>query len=564
MKAKKSNGVKRKSMRVDDTQLSPSPPSGRIRSEKDQGEGISTTSASSSYGRRVVFSAVSHGGKKRHVIILAALVLVTLIVGTAAYFAITSKVKVPLGSSTVGKGTLFSDPTVTTDTTTRTTGGARDEQQQQQQQQQKQKHHGGANDRGADGEQILEYAKRPSEWYLKAKLKEKGITLKDKAYNESERAFRILFNSDIYTYTHSVNRAFYTLYEVLKDVPGVDTYLWGPGFPNYDDSKDLAQNVAYIWGTAGYFDFVFNNTLRLEPTRRWLGRGTGLSPVAVLYQDCFHKERLPSPMYKQIFPCTHQGSDLYFHTYANNMGYYAYAGHGNLVWHLPHFVQSGLYKRDVPHSARPVDILIVGSMWSVYPLRVRFLRLFDENRLPGLVRRLVVRKDWLLNMSDGTPTEQFIAAHKHNAENYAQALQSAKIVLVCSSKRNIAVKSYIEAAAAGALVIGDIPGEREEEFRSWVVEVSPKQSDETILHTIKWWLSHTLEREARAKKGQELVLNKYTHYNAAYEVVDAMQSYITGYRGLVFPHRFEYMDHFLPRTLPCARSLKQIEKAAQK
>lgn len=415
----------------------------------------------------------------------------------------------------------------------------------------------------AGGEKILEYAEREPKWYLKDMLQAKGETV-NQVIDASAEPFRILFNCDIYTYTHSTNRAFFTLFEALKEIDGVEPHLWGPGFPKYNDEADLAHNIAKRWGNSGYFDFIFNSTLRLEPTRKWLGPGVGVGPIAVLYQDCFHKEKLPSSTYKSIFPCEHKGSDLYFHTYANQMGYYAYAGHGNLVWHLPHFVSTKLYNRDVPHSARPIDILIVGSMWSVYPLRVRFLRLFDENRLPGTVRRLVARTSWLSNTTSGTTVEQFMDGHKHNSEEYIRTLQSAKIVLVCSSKRNIAVRTYIEAAAAGALVIGDIPGEREDEFRSWVVEVSPKQTDETIIHTIKWWLTHNSEREARAKKGQNLVFNKYTQYNAAYEVVEAMQSYITGHRGLVFPHRFSPIDHFLPRTFPCARSLKQIEKNSQK
>lgn len=490
-------------------------------------------------GNQVVFDAIPRKRRIQKIRLFTLLTLITIVLCTITYFAVPNK----SGKAHINIG---KNRTYTGNTQQKWTDPEYAERVNED----------------AEGERILEYAERDADWYLKRMVSSKGETV-SQVIEETATPFRVLFNCDIYTYTHSTNRAFFTLYDALRDIDGVEAHLWGPGFPNYNDDADLAHNIEKVYGSAGYFDFVFNSTLRLEPTRKWLGPGSGVGPIAALYQDCFHKEKLPGT-YKQVFPCEHKGADLYFHTYANQMGYYSYAGYGNLIWHLPHFVSTKQYTRDIPHTLRPIDILIVGSMWSVYPLRVRFLRMFDENKLPGTVRRLVARNSWLLNTTDATPTERFIEGHAQNADEYIRTLQSAKIVLVCSSKRNIAVRTYIEAAAAGALVIGDIPGEREDEFRSWVVEVSPKQTDETIIHTIKWWLTHSSERETRAKKGQDLVLNKYTQYNAGYEVVEAMQSYITGYRGLVFPHRFSSLDHFLPKTIPCARSLKQIEKASQK
>lgn len=50
--------------------------------------------------------------------------------------------------------------------------------------------------------------------------------------------------------------------------------------------------------------------------------------------------------------------------------------------------------------------------------------------------------------------------------------------------------------------MGDIPDERQSEFRKYVVEISPKDSDEVLLAKIRWWLEHREERLKRAKIGQ--------------------------------------------------------------
>lgn len=105
-------------------------------------------------------------------------------------------------------------------------------------------------------------------------------------------------------------------------------------------------------------------------------------------------------------------------------------------------------------------------------------------------------------------------------------------------------------------MIGDIPNEREEEFRSFVVEVHATDTDEELLGTVRWWLEHSAEREARARAGQKLVLSRYTTSHAAQEMIHAMKQYISGARGLVFPHPFSPIDHFLPGTRACAASLR--------
>eukprot|EP00727_Mastigamoeba_balamuthi_P008535 m51a1_g4303 hypothetical protein (556) ;mRNA; r:18153-19943 len=377
---------------------------------------------------------------------------------------------------------------------------------------------------------------------------------------------------DLMLAASSMSRWFFHLFAAMRSMPGVEAHLWGPGFAGYDDSRTVSANAARRWGR-GYFDFYVNNTVHRNTARAWAGNGPDAPPVAVWHHECVLFERLPTRETARVFTCSHRDVDVVFHAYANHMAYYAEsaaaAPHPRLLWHLPHAAHTPLFRLpSAPHSSRPIDVLIVGNIWSVYPLRVKFLKLYDERRLPGKVYRLVHPGYWLDAGPNGTSTPGTQAAQdsaalraEEQTSAYVQALQSAKVVLVCSSKRRYAVRKYVEAAAAGALVIGDIPGEREEEFRSYVVEVKPTDTEDSIIRTVRWWLDHGSEREQRAAAGQKIALARYTTMHAAETAVGVMQSYVLGRRGLVFPHAYEIPDLFLPLTRPCSRSLQQLANA---
>ncbi len=68
---------------------------------------------------------------------------------------------------------------------------------------------------------------------------------------------------------------------------------------------------------------------------------------------------------------------------------------------------------------------------------------------------------------------------------------------ITSSRRNYALRKYHEAAMAGALLIGNVPNERQEEFREYMAEINLEDSNQTIASTIQWWLDHEEERIKR-------------------------------------------------------------------
>lgn len=358
---------------------------------------------------------------------------------------------------------------------------------------------------------------------------------------------------------------FYQLYKKFTQVftpQEVQPFVWGTDFADYDPSLSMPENIKRKYPRRS-FDFVLTKS-SFSSSALGSIRGNNSIPLAVMYEDCVIKERIPSQDPDDIFVCNHVGTgDLFFHSYANSMAYYTKYGYGSLLWHLPHAVDPAYFYPAKKHSERTTDILIVGSDWTFYPLRFKMLRMADDDKLPGVVKRYINYP--VATLSDGLMTPEKRYSELEVAyRDYIAALKDAKIVVVCSGKRNNANRLYVEAAAAGALVVGNIPEEREDDFRSWMVEVSQTSSVASLYHTLKWWLDNEQARSKRAEMGMKHVIKEYGLKRASIDVVYAMQSYILGQRGAVFRHRFGEVDHFLPKNVMCAKSLMQIDKPLPK
>ena len=108
-----------------------------------------------------------------------------------------------------------------------------------------------------------------------------------------------------------------------------------------------------------------------------------------------------------------------------------------------------------------------------------------------------------------------------------------------SSIYGYALQKYAQAALGGCLIIGDIPHERSQQWRDFVVEVNINDSDDTIINTINWWLEHDVARLRRVRRGQDWVLNHATWETWANEVIETFNLWRKGKYGLHFPHPFD-------------------------
>lgn len=123
-------------------------------------------------------------------------------------------------------------------------------------------------------------------------------------------------------------------------------------------------------------------------------------------------------------------------------------------------------------------------------------------------------------------------------QSYVDQLKQAKIVTFCSSIKKLAMKKYVEASLAGALVVADIPAERQTEFKKYVVELEMDMNSTTVNNIFVNWLNRTKERIEKATVGQRINTN-YSTENFMDTLVRYWKMYREGRRGLLLPYAFE-------------------------
>jgi hypothetical protein len=223
-------------------------------------------------------------------------------------------------------------------------------------------------------------------------------------------------------------------------------------------------------------------------------------------------------------------------------------------------VDQRLFTECEVEGERPIDVLMVGKVnQHLYPFRTRMSRLLA----PGAKEGDELRADNFTIFSRSHPGYTAYVDPKlrsylrnntmdHQVADYVRDLSSAKIVIVSASVRNFALRKYVEASAAGALVVGVVPAERAREHQSWMVPLRTDDTWEQIRDTLRYWLTHEEERLARARLGQWYTFSRYTWQHVAHNAIDSWMGY--HYEGLRGSHID--VDYSLPRPwcLPSSKS----------
>ncbi|MBW0577097.1 hypothetical protein O181_116812 [Austropuccinia psidii MF-1] len=287
--------------------------------------------------------------------------------------------------------------------------------------------------------------------------------------------------------------------------------LWGPGFPDWINSLSLTHNIANRFGSSDHFDAVvvyFNNDqvkfLGIDP-KPWFDEIKHLSQQGkgVVIIDRPHEMR---DMRKAEF-YTLANVSLILAPYPYELFEYRtqFATQALLV-HQPHFIDKKVFYHPVT-DPRPEEIIIAGDLGAFYPFRARLADMIRNKTLPGWIK--------------GHPGYEDIKTPKQRKPNLTAEMQEqqlidfgidlgrAKICLVTDSRWGYSVQKYVEAAAAGCLIAGNVPLDRQQMFQKVIVPMSNKDSDQKVIQTLKWWLKHDQERISKAKAAQDWILNSF-------------------------------------------------------
>lgn len=168
-----------------------------------------------------------------------------------------------------------------------------------------------------------------------------------------------------------------------------------------------------------------------------------------------------------------------------------------------------------PLSERPIECLATGVRADrVYPLRGRMMDAIITGRLRGTVRK-----------HPGYRLASNETIRQQHADYLAQ-LRSAKIALCCSSIHRYALAKYTEAAAAGCLVIGDMPDDSvfRDTLGKFIVDIPANSCAEEIADTVEYWLNRPDESQARVDAAKEVVRRNLTTRHYAERIVNGIKS----------------------------------------
>lgn len=324
--------------------------------------------------------------------------------------------------------------------------------------------------------------------------------------------------------------------------------LWGPDFEGWKKSLSLTQNIALRFGSADHFDAVlvyFNNDqvkfLHLDP-KPWFAQVKELSQQGkgVIIIDRPHEMRdLRKAEFYDLANVT-----LVLAPYAYELfEYRARFSTQALLVHQPHFIDKQIFYHPVT-DPRSEDVIIAGDLGAFYPFRARLADMIRNKTLPGWIRGHPGYED--IKSADQRNKQLTAELQEQQLIDFGVDLGRAKICLVTDSRWGYSVQKYVEAAAAGCLIAGNIPLDRQKEFERVIVPLSNKDSDEKIIKTLKWWLTHDRERIAKAQSAQDWILNSFGMDKYAQDVWRLIWLAKEGQRGMILPYEFD----FLPSPLP--------------
>lgn len=225
----------------------------------------------------------------------------------------------------------------------------------------------------------------------------------------------------------------------LQQRPDVHVTVTGPGWMNWDDTLCMADNLDK---EPNHFDAIwwYKPDRCIEPEKR-------ACPAMVCYNESNWDD------WKAFRECKASKADVVVIHHQTDIEQFRpplSVANGyqprQLHW-MAHAADCEFFaKHSLPWSERDIDCLVTGVLSpEIYPLRCRMATMVRDGRLPGVVHNHPGYR--LANLG----------ACECQRERYAKMLGRSKIALVCSSIHRYGLAKYVEAAAAGCCVAGDVP-----------------------------------------------------------------------------------------------------------
>lgn len=273
--------------------------------------------------------------------------------------------------------------------------------------------------------------------------------------------------------------------------------IWsGPGWPAYDENQPVEDNVKkYNPNLIVVFDP--RKLVELEQT---------IAP------RCIQMNEMHDPAgNRQSALDLMKSFDLIICHHENEMNDPFFSSIRNRCVHIPHSANKDIFKDY--GQPKIVDVLLCGSLiLDKYKLRKRFVNIIQKLQHFGIKARIHPNPG---GIHPDSHTNKYLI-------NFAKAINSAKICLTCSSIYKCAFGKYAEIPMCRSLLCGDVPGERQDFFRKFMLEIDDSEPDKSIVNKIVHYLRNDDKLKEATDLGFKLTHESYTMEQYAARFIEAV------------------------------------------
>lgn len=286
---------------------------------------------------------------------------------------------------------------------------------------------------------------------------------------------------------HYINKMSRVRFHQIKAIAAHCKMTWtGIGWDGYNKSQSVQSNLERICGRLpdmvigfdhreliGFAELPVPKCVMMNEMHAPNGDRSSALDICRLYDlvICHHLNEMLNPFFNEVS-----------HKFVN----------------ISHCADSNIFKDyGLPKT---IDVMLGGSLAiDKYRLRKRFVGIIDQMNRKGF--NCVVHKHPGGYLSDAH-TDRYLV-------DFAKAINSSKICLTCSSIYKCAFAKYVEVPLCNTILAGDIPDERHDFFRSFMVPVEENDTDHQIVEKLTSNLDNHDLRNKGYESNQPFVMENY-------------------------------------------------------
>ena len=316
--------------------------------------------------------------------------------------------------------------------------------------------------------------------------------------------YRVAVTYPRYFWLHKHSRVRVHQIRAIARHPEVELTVTGQGWPGWDDSLPVRDNLHRICGEVDAiraYTPLGHKRFKIGPL---LDLHHAPAPLCLAYNEMWDMEWT-----MQEIEDSHASFVICHHE--NDLRQYREL-HPSFGWHhIPHCAERSVFEDD--GRQKKVNAVLTGTVSKeFYPLRDTFERLIELGRIDAVQRKHPGY--WL----GPERCEQQV-------QEYGECLRDARLSLCTSSRYKYCLSKYLESWMAGAVVCGDMPndGTYSSAFYNLQCVIRDDADDDEIQDQFDFWMNRDGHTEERRQMGARIAREQFSMERYAEDFVNVLR-----------------------------------------